>query len=240
MAEVDIRFEREDRDGVVAVGTYLYDAATRLGIRFDDECQRLGESDACAVEIKEGADLLSEPTQAEIEHLSEERRKNGERLACQAKLEKSGEVVIMTKEKKEAEEQPKTEKTKEEFKKEFEEMPLEEKISSLLELEAMALSETLSFVINSPYAVANKVMDVMADFGQKIENETKKATRPDEHQKDEEADEEVKEEAKKNGAKASKKKTTKTSARKKTTTRKRKTTTAKKKAEDSASDETEE
>lgn len=237
MAEVDVRFEREDRDGVVAVGTYLYDAAARLGIRFDEECLRLGESDACAVEITKGAEFLSEPTQAEIEQLSEKRRKKGERLACQAKFEKSGEVVIMTKEK-EAEEQPKTEKTKEEFKKEFEDMPLEQKISSLLELEAMALSETLSFVINSPYAVANKVMDVMADFGQKIEKETKKATRPDEHQEDE-VEEEAKEEAKKNGAKASNKKTTKASSKKKTTAKK-KTTTAKKKAGEKSADDKEE
>lgn len=227
MAEVDIKFEREEREGVVAVGSYLYDAARRLGIRFDEECQRSGESDACAVIIKEGNDLLSEVTKAEIELLSEAKRKKGERLACQAKFIKSGEVVIMTKEKVVEEKEPDAEEKKEEFKKEFEEMPLEKKIASLLEFEAIALSETLSFVMNSPYAVANKVMDVMAGFGTKIEKETKEATRPKEHKTE-------KEKAKKNGevnakvkAKAKAKAKTKTPPKKKTATKKK--TTAKKK-----------
>lgn len=213
MAEVDITFEREERDGVVAVGSYLYDAASRLGIKFED-CQRLGESDACAVTIKKGNDLLSEITKAEIEQLSEKRRKNGERLACQAKFEKSGEVIIMTKEKVE-EEKPEAEKTKEDFKKEFEEMPLEKKIASLLEFEAIALSETVSFILDSPYAVANKVMEVMAGFGEKLEKESKEATRPEEHRAE-------KEEAKKNGkADSKKKKETKSAPKKKKTAAKK-------------------
>jgi ferredoxin len=218
MAEIDIRFEREDREGVVAVGTYLYDAAGRLGISFDEECQRLGESDACAVEITKGRDLLSEITKAEIEQLSEERRKKGERLACQAKFEKSGEVIIMTKEKV-VEEQPEAKEKKEEFKKEFEEMPLDQKIASLLELEAIALADTVSFVINSPYEVVNKVMDVMAKFGKKMEDESKEATRPEEHK--------AKTDEAKNGGKVDTRKKEKTSpktATKKKTAAKKKTT----------------
>lgn len=231
MAEVEIRFEREDRDGLVAVGTYLYDAAKRLGIGFGEECQRQGESDACAVRIEKGGDLLSEPTAAEIEQLSPERRKQGERLACQAKFIKPGEAVIMTKEKA-AEEKPDVEEKKEEFKKEFEEMPLEKKIASLLELEAITLGETLSFVLNSPYAVANKVMDVMAEFGQKLETESKKATRPKEHV-EKEKNGNKKEEAKKNGAADSKKTSAgkRTGQKKKTGGAKKQTPAGKEKTE---------
>lgn len=178
MEEVDIKFEREEISGVAAAGTYLYDAAKRFGIEV--ECERTGETDACAMQILLGRELLSDLTKAEIEQLSAERRKNGERLACQAKIEKSGEVTVMTKEKVKEEKEP-TEAKKEEFRKEFEDMPLEKKIASLLELEAIALGETLTFVMNSPYKAVEKVMDVLAEFGLKFEKEAKEATRPPEH-----------------------------------------------------------
>lgn len=227
MAEVDIKFEREDLEGIVAVGTYVYDAAGRMGIEIDEACLRLGENDACAVTIIKGGELLSEITQAEIEQLSDARRKKGERLACQTKFKKSGEVSIMTKEKVK-EEKPETEAKKEEFRKEFEEMPLEKKIASLLELETIALGETFSFILNSPYEIAGKVMDIMAEFGLKLEDDAKKATRPEEHIPKEE----------KNGNKAKKEKdipVKKTASKKKAEakkkTAKKKTTTAKKKEE---------
>ncbi len=178
--ETEIKFEREERNGVVAVGTYLINAAGRLGIEIEDECGRRGECDSCAVTVKKGTDLLSKHTKAEIEHLSEKRRKAGERLACQAKIEKSGEVVIMTKAKA-AEEKPAKETKTEEFRKEFEQMPLEQKVASLLELEAITLSETVSYVFNAPYEFAGKVMGVMSNFGRKMEDDSKKATRPKEH-----------------------------------------------------------
>ena len=69
---------------------------------------------------------MSETTQAEIEQLSEQRRKKGERLACQAKFEKSGEVVIMTKEKVK-EEKPETETKKEDFEKNLKKCRLRKK-----------------------------------------------------------------------------------------------------------------
>jgi hypothetical protein len=138
--------------------------------------------------IKEGGDLLSEITKAETEHLTAKRRKNGERLACQAKFERTGEVVIMTTEKKE-EEKPADEEKYEAYRKEFEELPLEKKIADLLHFEAIAFSETISFVLNSPSMIVGKIMDVMAEFGLKMEDDAKKATRPDEHNGDVKAEE---------------------------------------------------
>jgi len=134
------------------------------------------------VTIKSGAEFLTAPTKAEIELLSEERRKNGERLSCQAKIGKVGEIVIVTKKK---EEDANAKDINEEYRQEFADLPLEKKIANLLQLEAMTLSETFSFILNSPYKIVGKVMDVMAEFGLKIEDETKNATRPDEHKTEE-------------------------------------------------------
>lgn len=178
MDEVEIRFERENLSGVIAAGSYLYDTAKRFGIGV--ECERKGESDSCAMRILQGRELLSPVTKAETEQLSAERRKNGERLACQAKIEKPGEVTVMTTEKK-PEDKEKTEERKNPFRAEFEELPLEKKIASLLELEAIALGETISFVIKSPLKIFEKATDLMAEFGINLDRKAKDAKRPEEH-----------------------------------------------------------
>ncbi|MDQ3088273.1 MAG: (2Fe-2S)-binding protein [Acidobacteriota bacterium] len=179
MAEVELKFENENRSGVVAVGSYLIDAAHRLGVEI--ECERRGESDLCAMKVTQGRDLLSAPTLAETEQLGEQRLNAGERLSCQAKLEKAGEIVIMITQKNE-ENKPETEEEKtEEYKKEFAELPLEKKIANLLELEFMTLSETFTFVLNSPYKIVDKALEVMAEFGLKLEEKDKEAKRPKEH-----------------------------------------------------------
>ncbi len=186
MEQVELKFEgEENRSGLVAVGTYLFDAARRLGIEVQDECGRRGECDSCALKITQGMELLSTPTAAENTQLGEQRIKDGERLSCQTILEKAGEITVMITQKNE-ENKPETEEEKiNEFRKEFEGLPLEKKISSLVELEVIALSDTFSFILNSPYLIAGKVMDVMAEFGMKLENEDRKAKRPEEHKEKE-------------------------------------------------------
>lgn len=186
--ETEIKFEPEGRSGVVAAGTYLFDAAKRLGVEISD-CERRGESDLCAVQIVSGKNLLSEPTKAELETLGADRFIKGERLACQAKIEGAGEIVVMAEKKKPSTEEAEKEQEKkkvEEFRKEFDELPLEKKIASLLELEAVTLGETFSFVLNSPFKIFDKLMDVMAEFGLKMEKEDKNAKRPAEHKAEEE------------------------------------------------------
>ncbi len=183
--EAELKFEREKTNGVAVVGSYLIDAMRRLGIEIYDDCGRLGLCDTCAVTIKSGNEFLTETTKAEIEQLSEERRQKGERLSCQAKIAKEGEIVILTHEKKD----PRTEKERkhEEFRKEFDKLPLEGKISQLLELEAVTLGETFNYVLNSPYAVGGKIVDFLSQFGLKFDREDKAANRPEEHQKDADA-----------------------------------------------------
>jgi ferredoxin len=247
MSEVIINFESEKAEGIVAVGTYLIDAAKRLGIKLDCDCTdpEIETSGSCAVTVSKGRTLLSEPTKLETELLSEEARKNGERLACQTKIEKPGEVTIMSVKQKESEEEVKDveEETKEEFKKQFEELPLEKKISNLVELEAIALSETFSFVVNSPYSAVGKVLDVLAEFGFKIEKQEQEAKRPEEHvEKDEtETDETVAAEEKpekKTSATDEKKDASKPAGSKKSGAKKQsKKSTAKKKSEQKKEDE---
>jgi hypothetical protein len=85
-----------------------------------------------------------------------------------------------------------------------------EKIADLVRLEAIALGETFSFILNSPSKIVDKVMDVMAEFGLKLDEEAKNAKTPDEHKTKEETKAEDKAET--NG----KKTTRKSSAKKKT------------------------
>jgi ferredoxin len=178
--EAELKFERENTNGVAVVGAYLIDAARRLGVEIFDECGRLGLCDTCAVTVTSGAEFLTPPTKAEIELLSEERRENGERLSCQAKIAAEGEIVILTKEK--VDQEP--EDINETYRKEFAELPLDKKVANLVHLEAMTLSETFSFILNSPNKIVGAVIGVMAQLGLKIEDEEKKARRSEDHTTD--------------------------------------------------------
>jgi len=182
MPEVHLKFEREDREGVVAVGTYLIDAAKRFGIAFDGECIQNEGLHFCSLNVTVGASNLSPLTSVETEHFAAAGRKPNERLACQVKIDNPGEVVIMTNEKQEEKSKETVDEQNEQYKKEFKELPLEKKISALVQLEAIALGETFSFIFNSPYMVFDKVMDVMAEFGLKKEQQNKQAARPKEHE----------------------------------------------------------
>lgn len=175
----EVKFEPSGRDGITPVGTYLIDVALRFGVSIEDSCGRKGECNDCAVKITKGAELLSQPTKAELEHLSAQRRNNGERLSCQAKIEKSGEICVMTTEK-----QKPVETTFEKYEKEFSKLPLEQKIQQLLKLESTTLSDTVNYILNLPYAIGENVRDGLAEFGYKMEEEEKKAKSPAEHKKE--------------------------------------------------------
>lgn len=180
MADAEIKFEREGAEGLIAVGSYLSDAARRLGVKIADDCIPAEGVHSCRLGVINGADLLSEPTATERELLSAQISEANERLACHAKIEREGEIVLMTKEP----ERPEAESAKmdeADYRKRFEELPLETKLAELVRLEAIALSETLTFVVNSPYKVVDKLMETMAEFGFKLEKAKKESTKPEEH-----------------------------------------------------------
>src|SRR4026209_1788719 len=94
---VSITFEPSGINGLVAEGTYLIDAARRMGAPLGAGCTAgKGECPSCVVSVKAGANLLSPPSVAEEQQLGPEHLDQSLRLACQVKIENHGEVVVMT------------------------------------------------------------------------------------------------------------------------------------------------
>jgi len=168
-------FVHEKIEGFVPVGSNLGDVLRQFGIRKTGDCDFIKGEHCCVVRISSGSANISPATITEAEHFRSTGRKEGERLACEAKILTAGEIAIMTEpEKKET----KAKNDRDPFVESFEALPLEKKLSSLLRLEAVALGETLEFVINSPLKIFEKIGDVMAEFGMKLEAEAKKANQP--------------------------------------------------------------
>jgi ferredoxin len=181
---VEIKFEPDGQSGLVAEGAYLWDAAKRLGVRLPAECKGRGECDTCAVVVEEGATLLSSLTEAERVRLSPERLAGGERLACQAKVERGGEVRLRP--------VPVTERAEtsneaaKDVKKEFRELPLQSKVATLIELEAVTLFQAFDAIISVPFTIGEKVMDYMAGWGRTLDKRKHEAHLPAEHRQQEE------------------------------------------------------
>ncbi|HYO90169.1 MAG TPA: 2Fe-2S iron-sulfur cluster-binding protein [Pyrinomonadaceae bacterium] len=177
---IDIKFEPDGRSGVIAEGTYLWDAAKRLGVRLPAECEGRGECDTCAVIVEKGATLLSSLTESERVHLSPERLAAGERLACQVKIERGGEELVL-RPVPATERAETTQETVKGLRKEFKELPLERKLATLVELEAVTMFQTLSAIADIPYKIGGKVLDLMAGRGRQLSQREREERRPAEH-----------------------------------------------------------
>jgi ferredoxin len=123
MSDVEIKFERENLDGIVAEGTYLIDAMKRFGVRPEEACIIPENLHFCMVQITGGADKLSKPTADEIEYFKVNGQEKNERLACQVVIEKGGEITLVTRRRKGQRRQERNQS--EDYRKVFEEMPLE-------------------------------------------------------------------------------------------------------------------
>ena len=155
---VSITFQPYGITGVVAQGTYLIDAARRMGAPLGTGCTAgKGECPACVVSVKDGADLLSAPSAAEEKQLGVEHLNQWMRLACQAKIEYQGEVVVMVT----ARPQTRTETVDSEsdLKKKFSSLPLKKKIATLAQFEAITMSEAFDSAIEKPLAFGSKTFD---------------------------------------------------------------------------------
>ncbi|HEV3468341.1 MAG TPA: 2Fe-2S iron-sulfur cluster-binding protein [Pyrinomonadaceae bacterium] len=179
---VEWKVEGEGRGGVVAEGTYLWEAARRLGVRLPAECEGRGECDTCAVVVEEGATLLSGLTAAERERLSPERLAAGERLACQAKVERGGDLVLRPVPPTERAET--TEEAVKDIRQEFRQMPLQKKLATLVELEAVTAAQTLDRIISLPFAAFEKGLDLLAVRGRRLARDERATRRPAEHRED--------------------------------------------------------
>jgi ferredoxin len=176
---VEIRFEPDGPSGLVAEGAYLWDAAKQMGLRLLAECKGLGECDTCAVVVEKGTELLSAATGAEHKYLGAERLAAGERLACQAKIEQGGELLLRVAP--EALQAEVVDKTASSLHKEFGALPLDRKVATLMELEAMTMSQALGMITNAPLSLGEKVLDLLAHKGRQIDRRKRQARRPPEH-----------------------------------------------------------
>jgi ferredoxin len=176
---VEIKFLPDERSGLIAEGTYLWDAARRLGVKIPAECDGHGQCDTCAVLVQTGATLLSSLTEAERERLSPERLASGERLACQARIIAGGELVVSLVPATERAET--SEETTRDMRKEFRELPLDRKLATLVELEAVTAFQTLSAIADLPYKAAGKVLDLFAARGRSLNRRDRETRKPQEH-----------------------------------------------------------
>jgi ferredoxin len=156
---VSITFEPSGISGVVAEGTYLIDAARRMGAPLGTGCTvGKGECPACVVSVKTGADLLSEPSVAEEKQLGVEHLDQSLRLACQVKIENPGDVVVMVAARPASRAETPGE-TEAELKKKFGSLPLSKKLATLMQFEVIAMSEAFDSAIEKPLALGSRAFD---------------------------------------------------------------------------------
>ena len=156
---VSVTFEPSGINGIVAEGTYLIDAARRMGAMLGTGCTvGKGECPACVVSVKTGAELLSPPSAAEEKQLGIEHLDQAYRLACQTKVENHGEVVVMVSTV--APRRPDVDADAELLKK-FGSLPLRKKIAALLQFEALTMSEAFDSAIEKPLAFGAKTFDAV-------------------------------------------------------------------------------
>jgi ferredoxin len=177
---VNVEFVPDGAHGYVAEGTYVWDAAKRLGLRLPAECKGRGECDTCAVTVEEGAGLLSDLTDAERLRLSPERLAAGERLACQTKIERAGTLVlrpvpVAAREDKTVEEE------KMGLREEFKQLPLNRKVATLAELEFMTAYQTFKSIGDASLAALERGLGFIVGAGRARARRQREARRPAEH-----------------------------------------------------------
>lgn len=157
---VSITFEPSGITGVVAEGTYLIDAARRMGAPLGAGCT-IGKGDcpACVVSVKSGRELLSPPSAAEERQLGGEHLDQSLRLACQVKIENHGEVVVMVATRPQM--RPSEADPEADLRKKFGALPLTKKIATLMQFEAITASEAFDSAIEKPLAFGGKTLDAI-------------------------------------------------------------------------------
>jgi ferredoxin len=156
---VSITFEPSGINGLVAEGTYLIDAARRMGAPLGAGCTAgKGECPACVVSVKSGANLLSTPSMVEEQQLGAAQLDQALRLACQVKIENHGEDVVISALRPQ---RPDPVDTEADLTKRFGALPLGKKLATLVQLEAIAMSEAFDAAIEKPLALGSKTFDAI-------------------------------------------------------------------------------
>ena len=169
---VSITFEPSGLSGVVAQGTYVIDAARRMGASLGAGCTAgKGECPACVVSVKTGSELLSSPSAAEEKQLGPEYLGQSYRLACQVKIENPGDVVVMV-----SAVQPRhttqPAENQAELRKKFAGLPLSKKLATLMQLEALTMTEAFDSALEKPLAFGSKTFGALFDRARAKGNST--------------------------------------------------------------------
>jgi ferredoxin len=152
---IQITFEPAGHNGLVAVGTNIWEAARRLGVDFPAECKGRGECDSCAVVVRYGAQLLSAATPAEEKLLGPDRLQHPsapERLACQATLASAGEIRVRLSPTREGE-----------ARKPLSGQPFKEKVGSFIETEAIAITGAMNSFRDGYHSLIGKFLNLNQD-----------------------------------------------------------------------------
>jgi ferredoxin len=156
---VSVTFEPSGINGLVAQGTYLIDAAKRMGAPIGQGCLAgKSECPACVVSVKSGKELLSPPTAIEDKLLAGSEPGETLRMLCQTKIEGQGEIVLMVSSYRPTESQS-TSELAADIERKFGELSLKQKLATLVKFEAITMTETFDAAIQKPLAAGTKVYD---------------------------------------------------------------------------------
>jgi len=157
---VSITFEPSGISGLVAEGTYLIDAARRMGAPLGSGCTAgKGECPTCLVSVNTQTAVLSAPSAAETKWLGEAQLAQSVRLACQVKIETAGDLVVTTVARESQPKPPQNEPS--DLRRKFGDLPLEQKIATLVQLEAVTMSEAFDAVMEKPRALGTRALDAV-------------------------------------------------------------------------------
>jgi len=158
---VSVTFEPSGISGLVAQGTYLVDAARRMGAPIGTGCTSgKGECPSCVIAVKSGAAQLSVPTNVEGKVLGAGGLAESLRLACQTKIEgHGGDIVLMVATL--PHQQTPLVDLPGDVQKKFAELNLNQKIAALLKFEAITMSEAWDAAIQKPLALGTRAFDSM-------------------------------------------------------------------------------
>jgi ferredoxin len=173
---VEITFEPAGLSGLIAEGTYLIDAARRMGLRLPADCHERGECRSCVVSIVAGQSLLSPPTNAEKEMLAELIARE-QRLACQTRIENSGEVVVRL--------IPASESKPE---REDSQQPAgNDRVAARMGREALAMIKNFDAIVERSLSVGENMLDRFAQRVKSTRDREWEQKRPPEHRRQKES-----------------------------------------------------
>ena len=176
---VEITFQPAGLSGLVAEGTYVIDAAKRMGVRISAACKGSAECTACVVSIVTGQLLLSAPTEHEQKTLGQEGLAQEQRLACQTRIERSGELVVAVVPEQAAAD--KNQRQVSDLRKDFGELPLDKKLVTLVQLEALTMSQAMDAIAAKTLSAGGKVIDLFARKGRNLRQRELELRHPPEH-----------------------------------------------------------